>query len=52
MELYLTIASLARWCNVELYNTTGEDIKIVSDMVVGYTRRGPMRVYANLTIVS
>jgi hypothetical protein len=51
MELFLTVASFVRRFNLELVNTTPEDIRIVRDMVVGLTRNGNMKVYGKLSLV-
>ncbi|KID61678.1 benzoate 4-monooxygenase cytochrome P450, partial [Metarhizium hybridum] len=50
MELFLTVAHLVRRFDVELYDTKAEDVRIVRDMNMGYTRRGNLRVYAKLSL--
>ncbi|KAL4895287.1 cytochrome P450 [Aspergillus ambiguus] len=49
MELYLTLASFARRFDFELHNTTVEDMRITSDVGIGFTRRGDLQVYAKVT---
>ncbi|RFU73920.1 benzoate 4-monooxygenase cytochrome p450 [Trichoderma arundinaceum] len=51
MELYLAVSQFARRFNVHLHNTEPEDMRIVRDMTVGYTRRGGLKVYAQLSPV-
>ncbi|KAH6609162.1 benzoate 4-monooxygenase cytochrome p450 [Trichoderma cornu-damae] len=51
MELFLTVANFARRFNLELYDTTPEDVRIVRDMTMGFTRRGGVKVYAKLSSV-
>ncbi|KAI9926006.1 hypothetical protein ASPWEDRAFT_107650 [Aspergillus wentii DTO 134E9] len=43
-ELYTTIAAFVRRFDVDLHNTELEDIRIVKDLGVGYTKHGPMNV--------
>ncbi|KID63039.1 benzoate 4-monooxygenase cytochrome P450, partial [Metarhizium brunneum ARSEF 3297] len=50
MELFLTVAHLVRRFDMELYDTEAEDVRIVRDMNMGYTRRGNLRVYAKLSL--
>ncbi|EXU96501.1 cytochrome P450 [Metarhizium robertsii] len=50
MELFLTVAHLLRRFDMELYDTEEEDVRIVRDMNMGYTRRGNLRVYAKLSL--
>ncbi|KID83983.1 benzoate 4-monooxygenase cytochrome P450 [Metarhizium guizhouense ARSEF 977] len=50
MELFLTVAHLFRRFDMELYDTEAEDVRIVRDMNMGYTRRGNLRVYAKLSL--
>ncbi|KAI9036290.1 uncharacterized protein KD926_002108 [Aspergillus affinis] len=47
-EMYLTIARLVRCFDIELHDTTIEDLKIVSEKLLPVTRRGPTRVYAKM----
>ncbi|KAF9889352.1 hypothetical protein FE257_007462 [Aspergillus nanangensis] len=49
MELYTTIAAVARRFDWELHDTTPDDIRVTGDMAVGYTRRGELKVYARIT---
>lgn len=51
MELYLTLASFVRRFDVELYNTTFEDIRITHDMGIGFTSRGDVTVYGKVSRV-
>ncbi|RDA85958.1 hypothetical protein CP532_0835 [Ophiocordyceps camponoti-leonardi (nom. inval.)] len=48
MELFLTIAHLGRRFDLELYDTGPEDVRIVRDMNMGFTRRGAVRVFARV----
>ncbi|KAF5858543.1 hypothetical protein ETB97_004286 [Aspergillus alliaceus] len=48
LELYLTIAYFVRRFDLELIDTTAEDMKIVQDMGLGYTRRGELSVFAKI----
>lgn len=43
------MAHFARRYNLELHDTTPEDVRIVRDMVMGFTRRGNMTVYVKLS---
>ncbi|RDA91545.1 hypothetical protein CP533_4373 [Ophiocordyceps camponoti-saundersi (nom. inval.)] len=49
MELFLTIAHLVRRFDLELHDTGPEDVRIVRDMNMGFTRRGAVRVFAKVT---
>jgi hypothetical protein len=35
---------------MQLYDTEPEDVRIVRDMMMGYTRRGSLTVYAKLSM--
>ncbi|KAJ5875447.1 uncharacterized protein N7473_012794 [Penicillium subrubescens] len=48
-ELYTVIAYIARRFSFEMYNTTLEDVTVTRDMMVGYTSRGDLQVYAKVT---
>lgn len=48
MELFLTVAHFARRFDLELYDTEPEDVRIVRDMTIGFTRRGSVRVFARM----
>ncbi|PWY70840.1 putative benzoate 4-monooxygenase cytochrome P450 [Aspergillus sclerotioniger CBS 115572] len=50
-ELYFAIAYMVRRFDFELYNTTAEDMKFVSETVFPKTRRGMMTVYAKVNNV-
>lgn len=49
MELYLTLASFVRRFDIELHDTTPEDLRFTHDLGIGFTRRGDMQVYAKVT---
>ncbi|KAL5354952.1 cytochrome P450 [Aspergillus floccosus] len=49
MELYLTIASFVRRFDIELHDTTPEDMRITHELGIGFTRRGDVQVYAKVT---
>ncbi|KNG89675.1 putative benzoate 4-monooxygenase cytochrome P450 [Aspergillus nomiae NRRL 13137] len=51
LELYMTLAYYVRRFDIELVNTTAEDMRIVRDMGVGLTRRGEPSVYARVVRV-
>ncbi|RAH75643.1 cytochrome P450 [Aspergillus aculeatinus CBS 121060] len=48
VELYLAIAHLVRRFDWELHETTPEDVRIVSDFILGGTRRGDIKVDAKI----
>nr|BAJ04373.1 cytochrome P450 monooxygenase [Aspergillus oryzae] len=51
LELYMTLAYFVRRFDVELVDTTVEDMKIVRDMRVGFTHRGEPTVYGRIVRV-
>ncbi|KAE8422352.1 cytochrome P450 [Aspergillus pseudocaelatus] len=51
LELYMTLAYFVRRFDVELVNTTLEDMRIVRDMGVGFTHRGEPSVYGRIVKV-
>ncbi|KAE8138621.1 cytochrome P450 [Aspergillus pseudotamarii] len=48
LELYMTLAYFVRRFDVELVDTTLEDMRIVRDMGVGFTHRGELSVYGRI----
>ncbi|KAE8325999.1 cytochrome P450 [Aspergillus sergii] len=48
LELYMTLAYFVRRFDVELVDTTVEDMRIVRDMGVGFTHRGEPSVYGRI----
>ncbi|OKO97830.1 hypothetical protein PENSUB_9756 [Penicillium subrubescens] len=50
-ELYLLISHLVRQFTFEICNTSDDDVRITRDMMVGYTRRGDLQVYAKVAKV-
>ncbi|PYI27674.1 cytochrome P450 [Aspergillus indologenus CBS 114.80] len=48
VELYLALAHLVRRFDWELHETTPEDVRIVSDFILGGTRRGDIKVDAKI----
>ncbi|KAL2821435.1 cytochrome P450 [Aspergillus cavernicola] len=48
-EIYMTLASFVRRFDVELYNTTDEDVKVTRDRIVGQPECGIMRVRVKVT---
>ncbi|KAB8221594.1 cytochrome P450 [Aspergillus novoparasiticus] len=51
LELYMTLAYFVRRFDVELIDTTMEDMRIVRDMGVGFTHRGEPSVYGRIVRV-
>ncbi|KAB8269508.1 cytochrome P450 [Aspergillus minisclerotigenes] len=51
LELYMTLAYFVRRFDVELVDTTVEDMRIVRDMGVGFTHRGEPSVYGRIVRV-
>ncbi|OGM47432.1 benzoate 4-monooxygenase cytochrome P450 [Aspergillus bombycis] len=51
LELYMALAYYVRRFDIELVNTTVEDMRIVRDMGVGFTHRGEPSVYARIVKV-
>ncbi|EIT80498.1 cytochrome protein [Aspergillus oryzae 3.042] len=51
LELYMTLAYFVRRFDVELVDTTVEDMRIVRDMGVGFTHRGEPTVYGRIVRV-
>jgi hypothetical protein len=48
-ELYYTISRFARRFDLELYQTTLDDIRIVRDLGFGLTKNGDLKVRARIT---
>ncbi|PLB35237.1 cytochrome P450 [Aspergillus candidus] len=48
MELYMTFAELVRRFDFEMYDTTYEDVRVIKDFAIGYTRRGDMKILAKV----
>lgn len=51
MELFITVAAFARRFNVELIDTTPDDVRVVREFLVGFTKKGNMKVYGKLSLV-
>ncbi|KAK6823389.1 hypothetical protein RU639_006025 [Aspergillus parasiticus] len=51
LELYMALAYFVRRFDVELVDTTVEDMRIVRDMGVGFTHRGEPSVYGRIVSV-
>lgn len=50
-ELYLVIARMARQFDLELYNTTDENVRFARDYVVPHAEHGPWNVKARIAKV-
>ncbi|KAI6081688.1 cytochrome P450, partial [Hypoxylon rubiginosum] len=48
-ELYMTLATIVRRFDIELYETSPEDIRMVRDMGIAQPERGEFRVRAKIT---
>ncbi|KAL7927023.1 benzoate 4-monooxygenase cytochrome P450 [Trichoderma austrokoningii] len=51
MELFLTVAAFARRFNMELVDTTEDDVRVVRDFFIGFTAKGHIKVNGKLTLV-
>lgn len=51
MELFLTVAAFVRRFNLELIDTTPDDVRIVREFLIGLTRNGNIKVNGRLTLV-
>lgn len=45
-ELYITLASLVRRFDMELFETTAENIRIVREFALGFPKKGDFSVRA------
>lgn len=51
MELFLTVAAFVRRFNLELVDTTPDDVRVVREFLIGLTKNGNMKVNGRLTLV-
>lgn len=51
MELFLTVAAFVRRFNLELVDTTPDDVRVVREYMVGFTKKGNMKVNGRLSLV-
>ena len=49
MELFLALAHFVHRFDVQLVNTKPDDVRLVRDMNMGYTKRGPLKVFGWLS---
>ncbi|KAK1254750.1 hypothetical protein MKX08_008745 [Trichoderma sp. CBMAI-0020] len=50
MELFLTVAAFVRRFNLELVDTTPDDVRVVREFLIGFTNKGGIKVNAKLTL--
>lgn len=51
MELFLTVAAFVRRFNLELVDTTPDDVRVVREYMVGFTKKGNVKVNGRLSLV-
>ncbi|PTB37642.1 uncharacterized protein TrAFT101_005480 [Trichoderma asperellum] len=51
MELFLTVAAFVRRFNLELVDTTPDDVRVVREFLVGFTKNGNVKVNGKLSLV-
>jgi len=51
MELFLTVAAFVRRFNLELVDTTPDDLRVVREFLVGFTKNGNVKVIGKLSLV-
>jgi hypothetical protein len=44
-ELFIAVAELTRWFDLELHETTEKDVTITRDLGVGSPENGPLKVH-------
>jgi hypothetical protein len=51
MELFLTVAAFVRRFNLELVDTTPDDVRIIREFLIGFTKNGNIKVNGRLSLV-
>jgi hypothetical protein len=44
-EIFIAVAEIARWFDLELHETTEKDVTITRDLGVGSPENGPFKVH-------